>query len=232
MELNSIAFIPDGNRRYAKANSLSYLQAYTLGTQKAWQVLDWISKYPAIKTGTFYTLSTENLTRSNTELQVLFKVFEHELDKILKSGYCEAKELRLKFIGRLNLFPKRMHQKMEKAEKLTENFSARTINLAIGYNGRSEIVDAAKKIAEQAKDNQLDLNSLSEDTFKNYLYSNFPDPDVIVRTSGTKRLSGFLTYQNVYSELCFVDKYWPEITEQDVDQVVLDFNERQRRFGK
>lgn len=232
MELTSIAFIPDGNRRYAQANNMNYLQAYSLGTRKAWDVLEWISKYPSIRVGTFYTLSTENLTRSSTELQALFMVFENELDKILKNGYCEAKELQLKFIGRLNLFPQRLQEKMQKAETLTENFKKRTINLAIGYNGRSEIVDAAKKIVMDAQENKLDLNSLTEDSFKHYLYSDFSDPDVIVRTSGTKRLSGFLTYQNVYSELCFVDKYWPEITEADVDQVVQDYNGRQRKFGK
>lgn len=232
LELNSIAFIPDGNRRFAKQSGLQLFNAYNLGTQKAWDVMDWIAKYPQIKVGTFYTLSLENLYGRKEELKILFKIFEHELDKVKEGSKVEANQIRLKFIGRLELFPKTLQEKIKKAEKFSENFSSKTINLAIGYNGQAEIVDAAKKIAEDFKANKIDLNSLDQEIFKKYLYSQFQEPDLIVRTSGTQRLSGFLTYQSSYSELYFINKFWPQLTEQDVDLAVQEFDARQRRFGK
>ena len=232
MELNSIAFIPDGNRRYAKQSGMPLIAAYQKGTQKAWDVMDWIGKYPQIKVGTFYTLSLENLAARGEELKILFKIFEKELDRVKEGSMIDSNQIRLKFIGRLNLFPKNLLEKIKKAEKFTENFKSKTINLAIGYNGQAEIVDAAKKIAEAYKQNEIDLNSLNQENFKKFLYSEFQEPDMIVRTSGTQRLSGFLTYQSSYSELYFINKFWPELTEQDVDLAVQEFDNRQRRFGK
>ncbi|MBU1121043.1 di-trans,poly-cis-decaprenylcistransferase, partial [Candidatus Micrarchaeota archaeon] len=131
-----------------------------------------------------------------------------------------------------NAFPKRLQEKIRKTEEYTADYKKKVINLAIGYNGQAEIVDAAKKIAWEFKNNKLNLNSLSPDSFKNYLYSVFPDPDLILRTSGTKRLSGFLTYQSSYSELYFLDKYWPELEEADLDKAINEFTERERKFGK
>lgn len=232
MELNSIAFIPDGNRRYAKKFGINLAQSYRLGTQKAWDVLDWLVKYPVIKIGTFYTLSLENLTRNKSELNVLFKIFERELGKVTEQSIFEKEGIKLKFLGRTDRFPRKIQLKMKEAEEFTENYKSKTINLALGYNGQAEIVDAAKKLAEEHKSNSLDLNTINETTFKNYLYSVFPDPDLIVRTGGTHRLSGFLTYQSAYSELYFINKYWPELQEKDLDAAVEDYYERQRRFGK
>lgn len=232
MNLESIAFIPDGNRRYAKKSYINLLTSYKLGTQKAWEVIDWLHNYPKIKSGTFYTLSLENLTRNKIELNILFRIFEKELEKVKTSGVFDSREMRLKFIGRLNAFPKRLQEKIRKTEEYTADYKKKVINLAIGYNGQAEIVDAAKKIAWDFKNNKLKLNSLNPDSFKNYLYSVFPDPDLILRTSGTKRLSGFLTYQSSYSELYFLDKYWPELQETDLDNAINEYNERERKFGK
>ncbi|MDO8538313.1 MAG: polyprenyl diphosphate synthase [archaeon] len=232
MDLSSIAFIPDGNRRFAKQAGLPLITAYQLGTQKAWDVINWMTKYPSIKVGSFYTLSLENFLQRDKELKVLFKIFEKELDKIKEGSMVETKQIRLKFIGRLELFPQYLQGKMKKAEKFTENFSNKTVNLAIGYNGQAEIVDASKKIAADFKANKLDIQSLNENNFKKYLYSEFQEPDMIVRTSGTQRLSGFLTYQSSYSELYFINKFWPELIEQDLDTAVGEFSNRQRRFGK
>jgi len=232
MPLNSIAFIPDGNRRFAQASRMPLLKAYQLGTQKAWDVFAWLNKYPKIKTGTFYTLSFENLQRKRTELKFLYKIFAKELDKVLSSGLFENNEVRLKVLGRTDAMPKNLQKKISEAEKFTENFENKTMNLAIGYTGRLEIVDAAKKIAEEYKRGNLDIEKLDTDSFGKYLYAKITDPDLIVRTSGTKRLSGFLTYQSAYSELYFLDKYWPEITEHDIDTAIADYDARQRRFGK
>ena len=231
MALNSIAFIPDGNRRYARKIGANYAKAYKLGTKKAWEVIDWLKEYPKITVGTFYTLSLENLARSKIELKVLMRLFEKELDKIKTKKVFEEQGIRLKFIGRTSQLPSKIQQKMRQAEKLTEEFDSKQINLAIAYNGQAEIVDAAKRFAEQYKKGEAEIGSLNEESFSQYLYLN-NNPDLIVRTSGTQRLSGFLTYQSAYSEFFFLDKYWPEFEQEDLQQAVDEFASRNRRFGK
>lgn len=233
MTLESIAFIPDGNRRYATSHHIPLLQSYQLGTQKAWDVIDWLKPYKHIKTGTFYTLSLENLTRKKNEINLLLKVFEKEIDKALSSPIFEENDLSVQFVGRLSAFPQKIRDKMKKLEVRTENYKAKTINLALGYSGQAEIADAAKQIALDYEQGKLDLDKLNEKSFRNYLYNPvMADPDLIIRTSGTQRLSGFLTYQSAYSELLFVDKYWPEFERSDLDFAVRDFENRQRNFGK
>ncbi len=230
--LESIAFIPDGNRRYAKEHGLSLLHAYMLGTRKAWETLDWITKYQSIKAGTFYTLSLKNFERNRHELGLLFRVFEKELDKVLETDYFARKGIKLNFIGRLEQFPKKIRDKILEAQQLTAENSRRLVNLALGYDGQAEIVDAARAVALDYAQKKVDLEALDEQSFQDYLYSKFPNPDLIIRTSGTQRLSGFLTYQSSYSELYFCDKYWPEFSERDLDLAVKEFNSRQRKYGK
>ena len=231
MSLNSIAFIPDGNRRYARKVGVNYAKSYQLGTRKAWEVIDWLKEYPQIKAGTFYTLSLENLARGKLELRVLLKLFEMELDRVKKSRVFEEQGIKLKFLGRLDSLPKKIRQKISDAEELTADFEKKQVNLALGYNGQAEIVDAAKAFAEQYKQGEANLEDLDETSFSNYLYSP-AQPDLIVRTSGTQRLSGFLTYQSAYSELYFSEKFWPEFQEQDLGDAVQEFSARERRFGK
>lgn len=230
--LESIAFIPDGNRRYAKKVGISLAESYALGTQKAWDVLGWLSKYPSITTGTFYTFSIKNFSRSKDELGILFNIFEKQLFRVLNDKIDENKGVRIKFIGHTNLFPKNLQEEMKRVEEKTSIYSDQILNLALGYDGQTEIIDATKKFALDVSSGKIDANSLTPQIFNKYLYSDFKAPDLIVRTSNEQRLSGFLTYQSSYSELAFVDKYWPELNEKDVDKVVLDFEERERRFGK
>ncbi len=230
--LESIAFIPDGNRRYAKKANISLTQSYALGTAKAWDVLDWLSKYPSITTGTFYTFSMKNFQRSKDELGVLFNLFEKQLFRVLNEKIDDNKGIRIKFIGHTNLFPASLQEEMQKVEEKTSIYPERTLNLALGYDGQTEIIDATKKFAQDVSIGKIKADSLTPELFNKYLYSDFKAPDLIVRTSNEQRLSGFLTYQSSYSELAFIDKYWPELTENDVDKVVLDFEERERRFGK
>jgi len=230
--LSSIAFIPDGNRRFAREQRISFLKAYQLGTKKAWDVMHWLEDYPKIKDGTFWMLSLENMTKRKTELSVLFKIFNRELSKVKDSGYFEAQQIRLRFFGKLEMLPKKLLEKIREAEKFTQDFGKRTINLALGYSGRAEIVDAAKQLALDLKENRIELNKVNEDSFKKYLYSGFPDPDLIVRTSGAMRLSGFLPYQSAYSELYFCEHYWPEFSQEDLQEAINSFEQRQRNFGK
>ncbi len=230
--IESIAFIPDGNRRYAKLSGVSLLESYSVGTQKAWQVLDWLTKYPSIKVGTFYTFSLKNFQRSSLELKVLMRIFNKELDKVKEQKILQENQIALKFIGRKEQFPKQIQQKMREAEKYTSQFKERTVNLALGYDGQTEIIDAAQKFALDVQKKKALPETLSTESFKHYLYSDFKEPDLIIRTSNEQRLSGFLTYQSAYSEFAFVNKFWPQITEKDVDKIINDYTARNRRFGK
>ncbi|MBN2127665.1 MAG: di-trans,poly-cis-decaprenylcistransferase [Candidatus Diapherotrites archaeon] len=232
MELNSFAIIPDGNRRYALANNMALTQAYLLGTKKAWEAFEWISEYPSIQSVTFYTLSKENLTRTKEELGILFKIFEKELSKAISRNHLLGNSIKVKFIGRKDFFSEKIQKRMNELENETIDNSGKTLALAIGYNGQTEIIDAAKKIAEQVKEGLIEPEKITPELFKKNLYSELSFPDLIMRTSGTQRLSGFLTYQSAYSELVFLNKYWPEVTKQDIDKVINEFNSRERRFGK
>jgi len=231
MELTSVAFIPDGNRRYALKAGISLLDAYQLGTKKAWEVFEWLQEYPKIKTGTFWSLSLENFKRAS-EIPLLFKIFEKELDKVVKSGLFAKHSVKLNFLGRREVFPKKLRLKMEKAERFTENFSEKTMNVALGYSGQAEIVDACKKIAQKINAGEISLNEINEQSFAGFLYSPACAPDLIVRTSGVQRTSGFLPFQSVYSELYFTPKLWPEFSKQDLDLAIRDYYARERRFGK
>jgi len=230
--IESIAFIPDGNRRYAKLAGIGLAESYLVGTQKAWDVLSWLKKYPNITTGTFYTFSLKNFQRSKLELGVLMKIFERELDKVKKQSIIQECGIQLKFIGRTEQFPRSIQKKMQEAEKYTSQFNEKTVNLALGYDGQTEIIDAAQRFAMDVKNGNALPETLSTESFKNYLYADFKAPDLIVRTSNEKRLSGFLTYQSAYSEFAFIDKFWPQLAEIDVDKLVHDYEQRDRRFGK
>lgn len=232
MNPSSIGIIPDGNRRYAKAHGLGVIESYKLGTSKAWEFIDWLSVCRDIKFGTFYTLSHENLARNKLELNALLRIFDSQLDDVLKKPIFEEKGIRLKFIGSISSLPGSLRKKIVQAEKYTEGFNEKLVQLAIGYSGRTEILEAAKAIALDCRVGKFDIDSLNEDSFRKYLYSDAPDPDLIIRTSGTKRLSGFLTYQTAYSEFYFSDKYWPEFTKKDFDLAIEDYSSRKRNFGK
>jgi tritrans,polycis-undecaprenyl-diphosphate synthase [geranylgeranyl-diphosphate specific] len=203
MELTSVGIIPDGNRRYAEEHNLSLIQAYSLGTAKAWDFIDWLSSYKAIKFGTFYTLSLDNLARSRLELTALMRIFDKQLDKVFTNPVFEEKGIRLKFIGRISELPSSLRKKIADAERHTAGFSEKVVQLALGYSGRAEIVDAARSFALACSEGRAKPEDMNEESFRSFLYSDVKDPDLVIRTSGTKRLSGFLTYQSAYSELYF-----------------------------
>ena len=229
--LSSIGFIPDGNRRFASEHKISVLESYKLGTQKAWQTIEWLQGYPSIKTGYFYTLSLKNLARKKHELSILFRIFERELKKVTDTDYFERNGIRLKFIGRISELPKRVQSSIREAEEATANNTKKLINLALGYDGQAEIVDAAKQLALDFSQGKVKLERVNENSFAKYLYS-ANQPDMIIRTSGEQRLSGFLPYQSTYSELYFLDKYWPEFEASDLASAIREYNSRKKNYGK
>lgn len=228
--LTSIAFIPDGNRRYAKKKGVSLIKAYQLGIKKAWQTIEWLERLKETKFITFYALSYQNLQRKKSELKVLSKVFEKEIDKALDSSYFTKKNIRVNFIGRIQEFPKALFEKILLLQDETAKNTEKIVSLALGYDGRKEIIDAVKAIA--LNEDKKKIESIDENSFRSYLYSDIKDPDLIIRTSGTQRFSGFLLYQASYSELFFTKKLWPEFSKKELEKAISFYKATKRNFGR
>jgi tritrans,polycis-undecaprenyl-diphosphate synthase [geranylgeranyl-diphosphate specific] len=228
-----IAIILDGNRRWASEKDLDPWFGHEKGAEKVEQLLDWCLKLN-VKSITLYAFSTENFRRPKNEVEEIMRLAEEKLRKILKDERIHKNRVRVKVIGRMNLLPKDLQQLIIEVEKATQNYDRHFLNVAFAYGGRAEIVDAAKKIAEKVQKKEISPEKIDEKIFEKYLYtSHMPkqDPDLIIRTSGEERLSGFLLWQSAYSELCFLDVYWPDFRLIDLLRAVRTFQKRKRRFG-
>lgn len=230
-----IAVIMDGNRRFAKRLLKYPWEGHRFGILKARELLEWACK-KGIKYVTAYVLSLENIySRPKKELKMILRFLEQELDEIVKNTkhVVHRFSVNVKFIGRIWLMPKILQEKMKKVEEITKKYTSYYLNIAIAYGGRQEIVDAIKKIVKLTLNKQLSLTQINEEVVKKYLYTNTqPDPDLIIRSGGEKRLSNFLTFQSAYTELIFIDKMWPELTIKDFEHALKEFEKRERRFGK
>jgi undecaprenyl diphosphate synthase len=221
-----IGIIMDGNRRWAKAKGLPTFEGHRQGVETFKKVGQWCLDR-GIKYLTVFTFSTENWNRPKNEINYLLKLFKsilrNEIDKLDRKG------VRFNVVGRIEGFPKILQQEMHRAMAKTKDNVKAIFSLALNYGGRAEIVDAVKKIIA----NGLKPERITEELFGKYLYSpEIPDPDLIIRTSGELRTSGFLLWEAAYSELYFCDKYWPDFSEKDLDTAIEEFGRRQRRFGK
>ena len=218
-EPKTIGIIPDGNRRYAKKNNISLIEAYKRGVKKAEEALEFLKRETNVKFAYFYTLSLENLKRrSRAELEILFRILEGEINRWLKSD----PGVEVRFGGELNLLPKHLRECMKKLEEKTRGNDPK-IGLLVGYSGIQEVVRAARL----AKDPE------SYEDLRRYLYlPDFPDADLILRTSGEMRLSGFLPLQSAYAEFIFYPKLWPEMDRSDFIAVLEEYAGRDRRFGR
>ncbi len=228
-----IAIILDGNRRWASSKALGPWFGHEKGAEKVEQLLDWCLKLD-VKSVTLYAFSTENFKRPKNEVKEIMRIAEEEFRNILTDERIHKNKVRVKFIGRVKLLPENLQKLILDVEKATQNYDEHFLNIAFAYGGRAEIVDAAKKIAEKAQKGELNPEKVDEQTFEKYLYtSHLPqqDPDLIIRTSGEERLSGFLLWQSAYSELCFLDVYWPDFRAIDLLRAVRTFKKRKRRFG-
>ena len=229
-----IAIILDGNRRWASEKVLNPWLGHERGAEKVEQLLDWCLKLN-VKSVTLYTFSTENFRRSGDEVEEIMRIAEERFRKLLTDERIHADKIRVKVIGRVNLLPEGLQRLIADVEKATQNYDEHFLNFAFAYGGRAEIVDAAKRIAEEVHQGKLDPENVDEKTFEQHLYtSHMPnqDPDLIIRTSGEERLSGFLLWQSAYSELCFLDVYWPDFRSIDLLRAVRTFEKRRRRFGE
>ena len=232
-KLEHIAIILDGNRRWALENDLNPWLGHEKGAETVEQLLDWCDKL-SVKFVTLYTFSTENFRRSPQEIEEIMRIAEEKFRKLLTNERIHRNKVHVKVIGRLNLLPESLQQLIADVEKTTANYDNQFLNFAFAYGGRAEIVDATKTIAEKVKNGELNLDEVDENTFEKYLYtSHMPkqDPDLIIRTSGEERLSGFLLWQSAYSELCFLDVYWPDFRLIDLLRAIRTFQKRKRRYG-
>ena len=229
-----IAVIMDGNRRFARKLMLKPWMGHEWGRKKVEALLDWCVEL-GISEVTLYALSVENFNRPKEEFEYIMSLFR-EACKDLKSDLRleeKGKKLgiRVRFLGRLGMFPADVHGMMDELMDRTKDNNGLVVNLCMAYGGRQEIADAAKRMAEDVEKGLISSRDVNDDTFKRYLYMP-EDPDLIIRTGGEQRLSGFLLYQSSYSELFFLGKMWPEFEKADLVSVIEEFRQRERRFGK
>ena len=224
-----VAIIMDGNSRWAKARRLPTLAGHRAGVNTARAILE-AAKKLGIKILTLYTFSTENWKRPKKEIEGLFKLLENSLVKEVYK--LDENDIRFNVIGDIEALPKNLKKKLEGAIARTRNNSSFILNLALNYGGRQEIVEAVRAIAREAVSGAIGPEDIDETVFSEHLYTKgLPDPDLLIRTSGEKRVSNFLLWQISYSEIYITEKYWPDFNEDDLKKAILDYQRRERRFG-
>ncbi|MBE0633218.1 di-trans,poly-cis-decaprenylcistransferase, partial [Candidatus Bathyarchaeota archaeon] len=177
----------------------------------------------------------ENFKRDPEEVAELFKLFENTLDRIIKSDLIHKNQVRIRAIGRIETLPESLQELIKRVEDSTKDYDRFYLNIAIAYGGRAEIVDAVRVIAEKVKMGEIESKDIDEQVIEANLYTAhlpYPDPDIIIRTSGESRLSNFLIWQSAYSELFLVDVYWPSFRKIDLMRAIRGYQLRHRRFGK
>jgi len=226
--LNHIAVIPDGNRRWAKEHNLPTLEGHRKGVDTA-VLLARKARALGIHTFTIWAFSTENWKRAQEEVGYLMRLYEVFIERYLQDALHD--NVRLVHLGRKDRLPQSLLKKISNAEEKTKHHDQYTLNVALDYGGQDEIIRAVKKMAEQTKN----FESLDEETFASFLDTHaqpYPNPDLIIRTSGEQRISGFMPWQSAYAEYLFLDKYFPDMNERDMEDAAKEFQTRQRRFGK
>lgn len=229
-----IGIILDGNRRWAQNHRLAVDLGHTQGADVVERLLDWCHEI-GIKSITLYVLSTENLQRTTEEVAELFRLIEERLRKLLTDERIYRYRVRVKGIGKFGLLPPEMREILDEVERKTADFDGHFLNIAVAYGGRTEIIDSVKGIAEDVKRGILSPDEITEETIERRLYTSHlpnPEPDLIIRTSGEERMSGFMLWQGAYSELVFLDVYWPAFRKIDLLRAVRTYQRRQRRLGR
>lgn len=225
-----IGIIMDGNGRWAKKRKM----VRSFGHKAGAKVFRKITKYCSnigVKYLTVYAFSTENWKRPESEINFLMDLFEQYLNECISDFKDE--NIKVNFIGDKTRFSEKLQKLILKVENTSQKSTGMTLNIAMNYGGRAEIVKAVKDIAKKVSTGETSIDEIDEDLISQNLYTKFqPDPDLIIRPSGEFRLSNFLTWQSVYSELLFMDILWPDFTEKDLDAAILEYNKRNRRFGK
>jgi tritrans,polycis-undecaprenyl-diphosphate synthase [geranylgeranyl-diphosphate specific] len=225
-----VAIILDGNRRFAKKLMLEPWKGHEYGQKKVEELLEWC-KDLGVKELTLYSFSIQNFNRPKEEFDYLMVLMKKAFEKFYDDKRIEEHKIKVSVIGRYEMFPKSLVEAIDKIVEKTKHNNGFRLNFALAYGGREEITDAFKKIAKKISDGELSSNDIDEKLVQENLYLS-SEPDLIIRTGGERRTSNFLMWQSSYSEWFFIDKTWPEFTKEDLIQVIAEFEQRERRFGK
>ena len=225
-----VAIIMDGNGRWARRRFMPRLEGHRQGAKAVRTVVEFC-RQRGIEVLTLYAFSTENWERPSTEVSGLMKLLSQYLDSEIEELHSNG--IRLSTIGEITRLPKPLQSKLATAKEKTRNNKAMTLNIALSYGGRQEIIKAAIKIAENIKSGALTPEDVTEELFASFLFTTgLPDPDLLIRTGGEIRISNFLLWQSAYTELYFTDTLWPDFNEETFQEAIHSYQERQRRFGK
>jgi len=225
-----VALIMDGNRRWARKNGLLIFEGHKFGEERIEPIVD-----TAIDMGipylTFWAFSTENWRRSKVEVNFLLGLYRKQLDKKIDSFH--KKNVKLNIIGNILMFPKDIQRKTKEWMEKTKNNKTITVNLALSYGGRDEVLRAIYKLTQESKIKDQELKKIKKEEFEKYLdTAGQPDPDFLIRTGGEMRLSGFMLWQLDYAELYFTDILWPDFTPDEFKKALKEYQSRIRRFGR
>ena len=227
---NHIAIIMDGNGRWAKQKGLMRVLGHESGTKAVRETVEACAEI-GIKHLTLYAFSTENWNRPKLEVQTLMKLLVKSLKKEIKT--LQDNKIKLTAIGCLKDLPKKAYQELEFVKEKTKNNTHMTLNLALSYGSREELVNVVKELSVKVKNNIISAESIDESIINKHLYThNLPDVDLLIRTSGEQRISNFLLWQIAYAELYFTDIFWPDFKKQNLVEAIKDYQNRERRFGK
>lgn len=237
IDLTHVALIMDGNRRWAKERRLPIFEGHRRGEERIEPIVDCAIEM-GISCLTFWAFSTENWYREKKEVAFLLNLFRKKLDQ--KIDNFHRKNVKVNIIGNIAMFPADIVAKTEKWMEKTKNNSRMTLNLALSYGGRDEIIRAINKWYKKSQTisprfvvSEAEGSEVTKEEFEKYLdTAGQPNPDLIIRTGGEKRLSGFLLWQSEYAELYFSDVYWPDFTKEEFKKAVNDYHNRKRRFGR
>jgi len=220
-----VAIVPDGNGRWAEQHGLSRLAGHQAGVKKMRSLIEYLNDWE-IKYVTLYGFSTENWGRPEDEISGLFHILEERIGKDVPK--LHKKNVRVRHLGRIEELPVWLQKSIRSAEELTKNNTGMTLTLAFNYGGRIEIVDAVRRIVVEG----IPPEKIDEKLVSSYLYTaGLPDVDLLIRTGDELRLSNFLIWQTAYSEYYFTQALWPDFTEKDIDQALIAYSQRERRFG-
>lgn len=232
-----IGVILDGNRRYAKATGLdNVIKGHYQGADKLEEVLHWCDEL-GVEIFSIWIFSLDNFNREDDEVKGILGLIERKMRELATIEGLHTNQIKVRAMGEIERLPQSLQEAIRDAEEATKNYDKFILNVAVAYGGREEIIEACRghinAEIRDGKDAQQIAEELSVDKIAQYLYtSNLPDPELIIRTSGEIRLSGFLLWQSVYSEFYFCDTYWPSFRKIDFLRAIRDYSQRKRRFGK
>ena len=224
-----LAIIMDGNGRWAKKRGLPRTAGHTAGASNFRTITKYCSRI-GIKYLTVYAFSTENWKRSEAEVKGLMLLLKAYVEKMLAK--TNSNNIKINILGDISKLDISLQKSINRILDKTKENTGLTLNIAFNYGGRDEIVKATQKISEEVKKGNINVEDIDEKMVGDYLYTKGqPDPDIMIRTSGELRLSNFLLWQLAYTEFVFLNKYWPDFNEKDLDNAVEDFQKRHRNFG-